>query len=173
MSKPLPMSALTLLALLLSTPTSAPLASKPGATRPRDFLSELLAGAQPCNDPACKACHPAPEVNGDSAAASPVSADNLMASAGFSQPETPVPQESVSRIAWTSLSACRAVSLTDAATGPTAQLKGAAAMLITSLEGARDSYLPGDGSRADAEAHIAAVAQACRWALIRHTPDAS
>lgn len=142
-----------------------------GATT-RESLADFIKSL--CKDPACKVCHPAPAAKAESSAA-----DNIMASAGFSQPESTVqpeaaaPQESVSRSAGTSLSACRAVGLTDADTGTTAQLKGAAAMLITSLEGVRDTYLPGNGSRATAETHIAALAQALRWALDRIAADAS
>lgn len=174
MSNVTPLTAFPLLAILLaaSAATAEQRATDPKGSGGslRDFLAELR--AQKCDDPACTRCHPLSAANGESSAAdnlaaTPATADSLMASAGFPQPVAAAPQEEVRASGGVSLAACRAVGLVDADTGAAAQLKGTAAAFITCLEDLRDSLIPGSTNRMTAEGHIGAVAHACDWAVSR------
>lgn len=125
----------------------------------RNLLSALIAGK--CTDPACTECNPAQQASSDSQATAGPAAAAQDSGAGQAA------QETVRASGGISQSACRAVGLTDSDTGQAAQLKGTAAALITELEDLRDSFTPGSANRQTAEDQIAAVTQACSWAVSR------
>lgn len=163
-SRQVPFPVLALLAMALSTAEAADkqsTASQDGGTRVSmpEFLANLVAGK--CSDPACEGCNPAQQANGDSQATASPAAAAQDSGAGQAAQETLVTSGGISQ------SACRAVGLTDSDTGQAAQLKGTAAALITELEDLRDSFTPGSANRQTAEEQIAAVTQACSWAVSR------
>ncbi|WP_159917894.1 hypothetical protein [Pantoea sp. 18069] len=159
MRNPSPLNAISLLALVLSTPEAANKLRAATDNGAPAFLAALLAGK--CDDPACQGCNPAQQANGDSQATEGPAAAAQDSGTDQAAQETLVASGGISQ------SACRAVGLTDSDTGQAAQLKGTAAALITELEDLRDSLLPGHADRLTAEGQIGAVAQACSWAISR------